>query len=615
MNKVYTYAIKLQDMFSPQMQRVANMYQQKISVMDRLTSRLSGMMGKATTTVERLFGKLKGLGTSAFKLRMNSSDIDSADRKATSLLNKIKSFAGRSAFMGGAIGGGIGGLVSGAVDGIMNQIGLLKDKTLGAAQSNESTMFSLNELMGKGAAAKLVQDIDRYAPENRDGLINSSRMLAGAGVENSKLMATITALNNISALTGDNVSELANIQAQIKSTGYVQGDEINMFKQRGINLNPYLANVMGAKEGDISKLQSKGLITYDIFDKAMQKYAGKGGRFDGVYERKRDTTTEGKEKSTTGRTDALLLAYGNKMLPIKNAILTIFETILKWEGPVVGVFQKIWGAVSPLAVGFGGLLQRLGILNDQFKISDGVMSTVTFLWEYLGHVFDLVTISVTGVSNVIGWLVDSPLAMLIVGVYGASKAWALLNIVMAANPFSLIVIGIAAVAAGVMYAWDKFDGFRESVLSGWEKIKVVFSNIGGFLLKLMTGDITGALAIVGKTMSEGSANAHAAVLANRAERKNAKADGGLLAGVNSPLGGATGTVTGTGTGTGGLGAAAGLNSTVGNAKSNSITINIKSLIEKSEIHVADLQDGIGDIESKLIDAMLRLANSGTRVAS
>jgi ATP-dependent protease HslVU (ClpYQ) ATPase subunit len=57
----------------------------------------------------------------------------------------------------------------------------------------------------------------------------------------------------------------------------------------------------------------------------------------------------------------------------------------------------------------------------------------------------------------------------------------------------------------------------------------------------------------------------------------------------------------------------GLSSVVGNSKSNVITINIKSLIEKSDIHVNYFDEAIDNIESVLIDALLRVANSGARI--
>lgn len=607
-------------MFSPRMQRLAAMYEQKTSMMNRVTEKFKSILGSSAQTVSSLRQKLSGLA-SGFKIRVDSSGLDEANRKAGKLRDSFGRFLPggggsggfKGALLGGVLGAGIGGMAMGAVDLIKDQLQTISEKTIGAAQGSQSTMFTLKELMGKGNAAALVKNVDAYAPEKRDQLLTSAQKLSGAGVGSDRMMDTLKYLNNVSALTNTKVDELAMIQAKIKATGYVQGDEINMFKERGINLNPYLAKVMGAKETDIAKLQSKGLITYDIFDKAMQKYAGKGSQYEKVYERKMLETTEGRQQLVGGKIDAKLLAVGNMLLPIKDQILLMMNDVLNGTGPVVEIFKRLWSAVSPVYDGIIRLLQGFGILNEQGQISQGIFSTISILWEYLTNVFKIAGGAIWVVSKIIGWLVGSPLAMLIVGIYGAVKAWGLLNVIMGLNPFALVVIGITALTAGIMLAWEKFDGFREAVLRIWEVIKSVFANIGGFLKAILTGDITTAVAIVGNVITSSRANGEKSVHLDRLERLNERRAGRKerdkgLSGLDFADGK-------TSPGSGSLGQAAGLSSTVGNSKSSNVTINIKSLIEKSEITVMEAKDGFADLESKLIEVLLRVANSGTRAVT
>jgi tape measure domain-containing protein len=605
MNRVYSFAIKMQDLFSPQMLRLATQYEQKTSFMGRVWSKFEGMLKSSMQTVNALRGKLSGLA-SGFRVRLDSSDIDKANSKTSGLLSKLKSIAGQSAIIGGLVGGGAMGLI----DTVINQFGKISDKTIGASGRNKTTMFTLNELMGKPAAAALASSVDKYAPEKRDQLLTSAQKLSGSGVEGSKLMDTLKYLNNISALTNSNVDDLAMIQSKIKATGYVQGDEINMFKERGINLNPYLAKVMGAKEGDISKLQSKGLITYDIFDKAMQYYAGKGSKYENVYERKMTSTPEGKQDLISGKFDALMRGYGDKMAPFQDMVLNMLSDILNGTGPVVMVFQKLWGAISPVFESVGGLLQRLGILNEQGGISQGVFGTLAFLWDYLGKVFEIAGGVIWGVSKAIGWLISNPIAMLILGIYGAVKAWLFLNAAFVATPIGFIITGIVALVAGIMYAWDKFDGFREAVIRVWETVKAVFSNIGEFYKVLFTGTVGDMINLIKKTWKEGIDGGLNAVNIDRQNRKDKAAKGGIPGIEAGAFSGGSGSGTG-----GGLAGAGGLTTTAGNSKSSSVVINIKSLIEKSEININDFAGNYDELESKLIETLLRVANSGTRAVT
>lgn len=629
MSKVYEFAIKLQDMFSPQMQRIATMYEQRTSFMGRVWNKFTGLLRSSSQTVTRLRQSLAGL-SAGFSVRLNTSSITNAigmvGRLRDSLRNAFSSAGSsgsgggsggsgggsgiRNSLLAGIIGGGIGGMAMGAVDIVKDQFALISEKTIGAAQKSQSTRFTLNELMGKENAGSLVKNVDAYSPEKRDELLSSAQKLSGSGVESSKLMDTLKYLNNISALTGSKVDDLAMIQSKIKATGYVQGDEINMFKERGINLNPYLAKVMNIGEGDIAKAQSKGQITYDIFDKAMQQYAGKGSKYEHVYERKMMSTTEGKEELVTGKVNAKLRGIGEMMLPVKDSILVMFNDILNGTGPIVGVFEKLWSIISPITTGIIDLLKWFGILNKEGAISQGVFDTVSTVLDYFGNVLKIVGGALWVVAKFIEYLIGNPFVLLISGIYGIVKAWGMLNVIMAMNPFVLIVAGVALLVAAIMTAWDKFDGFREAVLKTWEVIKSVFSNIGGFLSALFTGDIAGALAIVGKAVSQGSANGQIAVNQDRLDRKRAarKLQGKSSEGLDFSDSKA-------GSGAGSLASAAGLNSTAGNSKSNSITINVKSLIEKSEIVVMNAQEGIDDLESKVIDALLRVVNSGTRAVT
>jgi phage-related protein len=55
------------------------------------------------------------------------------------------------------------------------------------------------------------------------------------------------------------------------------------------------------------------------------------------------------------------------------------------------------------------------------------------------------------------------------GVLTAAQ-WAL-NVAMNANPIGLVVAGIAALVAGVVWAWNTFEGFRKAVYIVWEFLK------------------------------------------------------------------------------------------------------------------------------------------------
>lgn len=54
-----------------------------------------------------------------------------------------------------------------------------------------------------------------------------------------------------------------------------------------------------------------------------------------------------------------------------------------------------------------------------------------------------------------------------------SKAQAVLNGILSANPIGLIIAGVAALVAGIIYLWNTNEGFREAVIKAWNTIKEV----------------------------------------------------------------------------------------------------------------------------------------------
>lgn len=67
----------------------------------------------------------------------------------------------------------------------------------------------------------------------------------------------------------------------------------------------------------------------------------------------------------------------------------------------------------------------------------------------------------------------------------ATKLWAaaqwLLNVAMNANPLGLIVLAIAALVAGIIYAWRNSETFRTIVLAAWDAIKAAGAAVFGWL--------------------------------------------------------------------------------------------------------------------------------------
>ncbi|GAA2802895.1 hypothetical protein [Streptomyces showdoensis] len=127
------------------------------------------------------------------------------------------------------------------------------------------------------------------------------------------------------------------------------------------------------------------------------------------------------------------LAYSSKQAPILAEAL----------GDISGAFYQIAKAVEPLS---GPVLATLGAVAS----------------------------ALGSIAETLPWLIQLMYAAWVV-----TKLWTLamiaFNLVMAANPITLIVIGIVALVAAVIYAYKHWGWFREAVQTAWAGIQAAAS--------------------------------------------------------------------------------------------------------------------------------------------
>ena len=122
--------------------------------------------------------------------------------------------------------------------------------------------------------------------------------------------------------------------------------------------------------------------------------------------------------------------------------------------------------IAAAADAMAGFFDRVAALNEEFPLLGKIVSyaaagfgTLAVASAVVGYGFSFV---MTGITK---------LRIGLIGITGAAKAFGL---VLRANPIGLAVTAIAALGAAVVWAYNRFEWFRDGVGAVWDGIKKVF---------------------------------------------------------------------------------------------------------------------------------------------
>ena len=354
----------------------------------------------------------------------------------------------------------------------------------------EQTAVAFTTLVGSETKAKgMLSEIAKFAAESPFGkldLTENAKTMLNFGVETGKVLPLLKQLGDISGGNKQALQSLSLVLGQVSAAGKLAGQDNLQFINAGFNPLQELAKMTGESYAKLQDRMSKGQITFENVVQAIQHASGEGGKFFSMMD-KQSQTVAGKFATLQDTFIQLAVDIYNKIQPYVSQALDLFigivPIIAEAIAKVINVIESVIGFVSRFKMEILALSSVIGVaaivFNAQaiamsaYAAAIGVVTTVTRIW--------------TGVQ----WL---------------------LNAAMDANPIGLIIIGIAALVAAVVYCWNKFAGFRAFILTMWDTLKG-FGNIikdyiinrfnemlaglgklGEALKKLFSGDFQGAAA-------------------------------------------------------------------------------------------------------------------------
>lgn len=398
---------------------------------------------------------------------------------ASGMERKVSGAAGRMRSMFAGLAGPVAGAF--AVGGVVGFTRSIVQAVAGAESFNASMKVMLG---GQEQATKMSRELREFAvatPFDIAGLRNYTTQLKAYGSSADEIIPTLDILGNIAAGVGaDKLPQLVRAFGQVQSKGKLMGGELLQLTETGIPILEELSKITGKSTSEISGNIAEMGIPFETVRQAMANMTAEGGKFHNLMA-EQSKTIGGQLAAAGEEWQGFLEDVGTALLPQITGAVNLFKGAL--DGVRVGfswvqengqAIKDVIAGLTLAATAYGGILfwnNRQLIHNNALKaiavLRDGAMA----LWT------GLTTTAVAGATT-------------------AQWSW---NAALLANPIGIVIGVLAGLVAGVIWAWNRFEGFRAFLYGLWAAVKSVFFGIKDIVTTVF-GSLVDIVAGFGKTL-------------------------------------------------------------------------------------------------------------------
>lgn len=271
-----------------------------------------------------------------------------------------------------------------------------------------------------------------------------------------------------------------------------------MFSTDGANAAGLLAELASKLNEFLSSAEGQAAI--DALGQALQAISTAGGQiFLALLQALAPAIVALAPGVTTLATQiaGVLVPAINALAPALSSVAGFLSENMSWIGPLAGAVvaaataYKVYAAAATAVAAIQAVLASRFVVstaawvaNTAATVASGIAAGVTSTIQGVKLVGSVIASTAAIVAQRIA-LVAGTAAMLIVK--GAVLAWTavqwLLNAALTANPIGIVVVAIAALVAGIIYAYRNSETFRNIVQAVWKAIKVAIGATVDWIVK------------------------------------------------------------------------------------------------------------------------------------
>ena len=324
----------------------------------------------------------------------------------------------------------------------------------------ESYLTNFKVMLGsEEAAATKLSEIRKMAastPFSLDDLTGGTQTLLQFGIAADDTTGVLQRLGDISLGNAEKLQTLTLAYGKMSSAQKVTLENVNMMIDAGFNPLNQICDATGESMSDLYKRISDGKVSFSELEAAVEAATSQGGQFyNGMLEASqtfsgRMSTLKDNVSALTGElTSGLFAALGELVVKLNEVVVSFLDSD-----------------------------EKMAQLKETIGIATAVVAAAgTAFLTYKGYVAAATAIEVVHTATTTAMTAAHKAAE--AGATGLAVAQAGLNAVLKANPIGLVVSLLAALAAGLVTAYQTSETFRNAVNSAFASVKKIAQNAIG----------------------------------------------------------------------------------------------------------------------------------------
>jgi tape measure domain-containing protein len=358
----------------------------------------------------------------------------------------------------------------------------------------EQADVAFTTMLGSGEKARAflaqLRDFAAKTPFEFPELQEAASSLISIGIDADKVIPIMTSLGNATSGMGtgsEGVKRATVAIQQMNAAGKITAEDLNQLRDAGIPVFDLLAAATGRSKEELANMAANGKLGRKELEQLMAALeSGKGlERFNGLMDAQSHT--------------------------LQGMLSTLKDTF----------GQRLADLAQPLVEGLKGALPVI----TQF-LDDGIRAIAPALQEAAGSVTTFFTGLATGVASggdggvtewagklglalraTFGWLAEHREIVIgalvgITTVWVAGMASAAVSTIAATWPLLLVVAGIGALVAALVWAWNNWDGFRNAAIAAGQILLGFWNNVLSPFIGWVTGTAVPAILGFAQTVWE-----------------------------------------------------------------------------------------------------------------